>query len=605
MKSIRLTLIVYFLALLAVALGSVSALVYMTTAGIVQARQDATQKMLRVQHDRRGEDERARFDIALLQQARNLASHAQFQLQGSRARFQALMPLGLLAAGHAPIAYVQVPIWSASGIRSPLYYRLQRLAGGEIQFNEDDLTADDGPTQFIQISMEWGNTWRSRSMGEHAFPFDPDQFASIPMFDWKFDNVELKPGEKIRRVTLKVPLAKFRFIGSRWSTAAPPSPSFVGPPAPPPPRPPSDEPRPERSEPWVAENIAPGLLVQCAAGTTERDDVIATYQTELDQEIAALQDESRATLATLRKGLWGIGLVTFAGTVVGGFGLVWLGLLPLRRLSEAVSQVSERDFRLPLSGTRLPAELRPIAERLTDTLDQLRRAFAREKQAAADISHELRTPLAVLLTTTELALRKPRAADEYRQLLSDCRSIGQQMNVLVERLLTLARLDAGVDRLRPQSVDAAALATQCAGLVRPLAEARGLRLTVQASEAACLTADPDKLREVMTNLLHNAIEYNRPEGSVDLKVGRQNGSLLVEVADTGIGIAPELRRSIFERFYRADPSRQAEGMHAGLGLSIVKGYVDLMGGDIAVESNPGGGSIFRVRLPAAEKPLAV
>src|SRR5262249_15109188 len=158
------------------------------------------------------------------------------------------------------------------------------------------------------------------------------------------------------------------------------------------------------------------------------------------------------------------------------------------------------------------------------------------------------------------------------------------------RLLTLARIDAGVDRLRVEKVDVAALAEQCTALVRPLAEARGLTLRLHSDGEALLQADPGKLREVLTNLLHNAIEYNRPAGSIDLTVARHNGSLCVEVRDTGVGIAPEARAHIFERFYRADPSRQAEGLHAGLGLAIVKGYVDLMGGSIDVESDVGRGS---------------
>jgi signal transduction histidine kinase len=233
-------------------------------------------------------------------------------------------------------------------------------------------------------------------------------------------------------------------------------------------------------------------------------------------------------------------------------------------------------------------------------LDQLKRAFAREKQAAADISHELRTPLTALLTTIEVGLRKSRTPEEYRELLEECRASGQQMSQLVEHLLTLARLDAGVIALRPRPVDATQVARQCVNLVRPLAEARGLSLQMQCSEPASLTTDPDKLREVLTNLLHNAIEYNRPNGSVELTVARQNGHLRFEVRDSGIGIAPEAREHIFERFYRADPSRQADGLHAGLGLSIVKGYVDLMGGTIAVQSEPGEGSTFCVDLPAVE-----
>ncbi len=209
----------------------------------------------------------------------------------------------------------------------------------------------------------------------------------------------------------------------------------------------------------------------------------------------------------------------------------------------------------------------------------------------------MRTPLAALLTTLEIALRKSRTPDEYRELLADCHVSALQMNQTVDRLLTLARLDAGVDRVRPQEVDAVALAEQCAAVVRPLAEAHHLKLHVHRNGAASLTTDPDKLREVVTNLLHNAIQYNRPDGAIDLRVHMTEEQLQVEVSDTGIGIAPEARERIFERFYRVDPSRGADGLHAGLGLAIVKEYVDLMGGSIAVESTVGRGSTFRISLP--------
>jgi signal transduction histidine kinase len=111
--------------------------------------------------------------------------------------------------------------------------------------------------------------------------------------------------------------------------------------------------------------------------------------------------------------------------------------------------------------------------------------------------------------------------------------------------------------------------------------------------------DPDKLREILLNLLHNAIEYNRPGGSVVLAVHRNNGSAQFEVRDTGIGMSPEVEGRIFERFFRADPSRTATGVHAGLGLAIVKEYVDRLGATIEVETEPGVGTTFRVTLPAA------
>ena len=389
----------------------------------------------------------------------------------------------------------------------------------------------------------------------------------------------------VRRVVLKTPWARSYPFWAGRPQRGPGSPTPM--PGSPPPAPPPG---------------GPPLFIQCAYDLADRDRALLSFADRRDEEWEAVQRETNESLHKLRIRLFLISAATFAATVFGTWFLVRLGLAPLSRLSDAVSRVSEKDFRLQFKERSLTSELRPIVERLTNTLAQLKRAFAREKQATADISHELRTPLAALLTTTELALRKPRTAEEYREMLEDCRLSGQQMNRAVERLLALARLDAGVDTMRPERVDVVQLAEQCAALVRPLAEARGLQLRVHGGDGAQLLADPDKLREVLTNLLHNAIEYNRPQGSIDVSVARENGQLHVEVRDTGIGIKPEAKEHIFERFYRADSSRGGgDGLHAGLGLAIVKGYVDLMGGTIHVDSAEGQGSTFHLELPV-ERP---
>jgi len=361
-------------------------------------------------------------------------------------------------------------------------------------------------------------------------------------------------------------------------------------------------------------------LIQCACRTDLRDAALVELKKNLngaidqlggnlDEETAQLdhqfvvdsesvRTDTATSLASLRHKLLILGLLTVGLAVAGTFFFVYLGLSPLSRLSEAVSKVSEKDFRLQMDSKPMPKELLPIADRLSQTLDLLKRAFAREKQATADISHELRTPLAALMTTIDVTLRKTRSSEEYRDALQDCKESAQQMNHAVERLLALARLDAGVDAVRRESVDVASLARQCVSVVRPLAEANGLAVHVEADPTAPASTDPGKVREILSNLLHNAIEYNRPQGSIDVRVRRENGHIRLEVADTGIGIPETARPYIFERFYRADPSRQSDGMHTGLGLSIVKGYVDLMGGSIQVESEEGKGSTFRVQLPA-------
>jgi len=565
MKSIRLSLVLYFLVLVALVLGGVSALAFQYTARIVNSGEEATESLLRDQHKRRCERERQKLDNALLYQARTLASLANLQFQGNRVRYQTLAPIGMLTGAPGADGCLLTPFWAATGCKGPLAGRMYQLCSTEIQFSESLVPPfPDGPvTEFFQITSEWGHVWHSANMDDFTFEVDAALFEKTPLLEPVFDELDAEPGVHVRRVTMKVPAARFRFIGSR-----------------------------------PGDNLAPALMIQCACDTTRLKATLSGLQNDLHVEIEKRRDESREMLVLLRYQLVGIALAAFAATVAGGFWLVRVGLAPLNRLSDAVSQVSEKDCRLQVDGSELPAELRPIAERLEHAFSQLQRAFAREKQAAADISHELRTPLAALLTTTAVALRKPRSAEQYRENLSDCHALGQQMSQLVERLLALARLDAGVDTLRVQEVDASAVAEQCAALVRPLAEAHELSLRYERNGPACLSADPDKLREVLTNLLHNAIEYNRPHGSVELKVQRDNGDLRVEVRDTGIGIAPEARGQIFERFYRADPSRQATGMHAGLGLAIVKGYVDLMGGCITVDSEIGRGSTFCVRLPA-------
>jgi signal transduction histidine kinase len=341
------------------------------------------------------------------------------------------------------------------------------------------------------------------------------------------------------------------------------------------------------------------VYVQSAQPHSALTDRLAQDRDDRDDQLARVGQETRLELAQLRAKLLLIGCGTFAALVVGGWLIVARGLYPVRKLSEAVSRVSEKDFRLPVRDDELSRELVPIHSRLTQTLDLLRRAFAREKQAVADISHELRTPIASLLATLDVALRKPRTPEQYRTTLEDCRVITRQLSQLVERIMTLASLDAGTTQTNRARFDASEVSAGCAAVIRPLATAHGLTLEVRAAPPLELDSDPDKLREVLVNLLHNAVEYNRPGGTVELLGRREKDRVVLEVRDTGIGMTPEVREKIFERFFRADPSRQATGVHAGLGLAIVKEYVERLGGTIVVESQAGVGSTFRVELPAA------
>ncbi len=340
------------------------------------------------------------------------------------------------------------------------------------------------------------------------------------------------------------------------------------------------------------------LVIQVAKPTSELDARLRTDQMERDAQLARVREETRGELSQLRYKLCLIGSSTFVALVLGGWFFVARGLAPLRILSDAVSRVSEKDFRLPVVSTELGRELAPIHARITQTLTLLQRAFAREKQAVADISHELRTPIASLLATIDVALRKPRTPEQYRGTLEECRLISKQLGQLVERIMTLASLDAGNDHAQTACTDASELATSCAAVIRPLVTVNNLALTTQIEEELIFDTDAAKLREVLMNLLHNAVEYNQPNSTIELVAKREGNSAVFEVRDTGIGMTAEVRERIFERFYRADASRTATGVHAGLGLSIVREYVTRLQGTIDVQSEVGVGTTFRVVIPA-------
>src|SRR5262249_19681044 len=292
-----------------------------------------------------------------------------------------------------------------------------------IRFDEDDIAehVDTRIAQYRQADDNYGGSYRSPSLGDHIMPFDPSLFPSEEVLYWRHAILSPWPGCDVFGVVLKVSPAR------RMARAAPPGrPGQPGPPASPWDRGPSVKP---------LGNISPlppppGMFIQCACAKSLLDDAVAGFQATRDEELLRVDEQTEESLALARRNLLLVGVVTFLATVFGGFWLVHLGLSPLRKLSHAVSRISAKDFRLPLAELRVPREVEPIVARLNETLDMLKRAFTREKQAAADISHDLRTPLAVLLTTIEVTLRKSRSPEDYREALEECRASAQQMNQL-------------------------------------------------------------------------------------------------------------------------------------------------------------------------------
>jgi heavy metal sensor kinase len=295
--------------------------------------------------------------------------------------------------------------------------------------------------------------------------------------------------------------------------------------------------------------------------------------------------------------LTGVGTgILLLGLTVGGW-LVSQALKPVDAISVAAVKISAGDLSQRINVAEAESELGQLAAVLNSTFARLETAFAQQKQFASDAAHELRTPVSVMLTQTQTALNRERDAASYKQTVEACQRAAQRMRRLIESLLELARFDAGQETLNRRAFDFSKAIADGVELVQPLADERGVKIISELAPLE-LAGDAERLGQVVANLLVNAIQFNRAEGEVRVKLASPNGLAVLTVADTGQGIAPEDLPRVFERFYRADKSRTGGGS-AGLGLSICQAIVAAHGGTIEVASEKNRGTTFTVRLPLA------
>jgi heavy metal sensor kinase len=307
-------------------------------------------------------------------------------------------------------------------------------------------------------------------------------------------------------------------------------------------------------------------------------------------EIASEFRQARAVLLTS---------LPLALLLAGGLGY-WLArkaLLPMKQLHRLTEDITadHLDRRLPVLHSH--DELGRLAQTINAMIARLERSFAEIRRFTADASHELRTPLTALRAETESALSQPRSDLEYQQFLASILEESERLTRLTEQLLMLAREEGGGARPHLATVALNAIVAQVTEMMRPLAEAQGLRLELTATTAVMVAGDEARLRQVFFNLLDNAIKYTSAGGRVVVDVSQRDLQAIVRVCDSGIGIAAEHLPFVFDRFYRVDKARtRAEG-GTGLGLSIVKSIVVAHGGAVAVMSTLGQGTTLSVTLP--------
>ena len=272
----------------------------------------------------------------------------------------------------------------------------------------------------------------------------------------------------------------------------------------------------------------------------------------------------------------------------------------LTTLSHAAKQMTEsKQTRQRLHVDPRDAEIASLSQSINQLLDHLDSAYSTQQRFVADASHELRTPLTILRGEIEVALRKPRSADEYREVLQSNKEEIEALSPLTDNLLTLARADAGQIALHREETDLLKLVREVAEKLQPAAATRDVTLEVEADGPTPLSCDRMQIERVIFNLIDNAISYSPNGEVVSIKLSSDGHEVRLKIADAGPGIASEHLPQLFDRFYRADQSRSREHEGAGLGLAIVKTFVEAHGGTVSASSTVGKGAVFSVRLPRA------
>ena len=298
--------------------------------------------------------------------------------------------------------------------------------------------------------------------------------------------------------------------------------------------------------------------------------------------------------------------------VVGGLAFALASSLLSLRLTRPLEQIAA--FARDVGGTNLHAripevscdtELRDVTGVLNEMLDRLETAFTQQQalvsaqqRFSADASHELRSPLSNLRGTVEVALRRPRAPEDYQETLALSLTEIKRLSRLVEDLLTLSRADAGQFALNRQLCDMGEIARNATRAYAACAEQNRIELQIFTPEATPIYGDRDRLRQVVDNLLDNALKYAPPATTVTLLARQCGPECCLEIRDQGPGIAPDDAARIFHRFYRADLSRARTSGGAGLGLAIAQAIIQAHSGSISVQAGHETGTTFCVCLPA-------
>jgi two-component system heavy metal sensor histidine kinase CusS len=304
-------------------------------------------------------------------------------------------------------------------------------------------------------------------------------------------------------------------------------------------------------------------------------------------------------LASYRRYWFSVLAAAFGLCSLVGHQIARRGIQPVRDITNTARRIRAANLSERLTAEGLPNELLALAETFNQMLERLEQSFTRISRFSADIAHELRTPLNNLLGEIEVALSRPRSAEDYREALVSSVEECCRLARLIDNLLFLARAEAPKEVITRERLDLGVELTTVCNFYEAAANEAGVRLTVAAQGQVVAEVNRLLFQRAVNNLVSNALAHTPRGGSITLATTSRETTGVVEVADTGCGIAAAHLPHVFDRFYRVDQARRSgEGAHVGLGLSLVKSIVELHGGTVDISSELERGTKVTLRFPS-------